>query len=123
MVTVLAILGVLAVLFVAAVLATREGPVLADAPRDAPDLGLSTGPIRAEDVSGVRFDLALRGYRMSEVDEVLDRLAAELRAREERIAALEAHLPEQAAPVRPPPSPVEEPGPAHPSPSLTESDR
>ncbi len=122
-VTVLAILGVLAVLFVAAVLATREGPELADAPRDAPDLALPVGPLSADDVAEVRFDLALRGYRMSEVDEVLDRLAAELRARDERIAALEAHLPEQAGPVRPTPSPVEEPRPSDPSPTLTESDR
>ena len=40
-VTVLALLGVAAVLFLAAVLSTREGPVLADAPPDAADLALT----------------------------------------------------------------------------------
>ncbi len=88
-VTVLALLGVVLVLFATAVLATREVPVLADALPDAADLALPPGPLRSEDVSSVRFDMALRGYRMSEVDEVLERLAADLRARDERIAALE----------------------------------
>ena len=123
MVTVLAILGVLAVLFVAAVLATREGPLLADAPRDAPDLVLPAGPLSAGDVAEVRFDLALRGYRMSEVDEVLDRLAAELRARDERIATLEAHLPAQAGPTRATPSLVKEPRAPDAPTTLTESER
>ena len=89
-VTVIALVGVVLVLFAAAVLSTREGPVLADAPRDVPDLGLPPSPLQPEDVTAVRFDMALRGYRMSEVDEVLERLAADLRARDERIAALEA---------------------------------
>lgn len=88
-VTVLALVGVVLVLFTAAVLATRGGPVLADAAPDAADLALPPGPLRPEDLSSVRFDMALRGYRMSEVDEVLERLAADLRARDERIAALE----------------------------------
>ena len=37
----------------------------------------------AEDLVGLHFDTALRGYRMDQVDEVLDRLG-------ERIAQLEA---------------------------------
>jgi len=88
-VTVLALIGVVLVLFAAAVLSTREGPVLADAPPDAVHLALPPGPLQPEDVTAVRFDMALRGYRMSEVDEVLQRLAGDLRARDERIAALE----------------------------------
>ena len=36
------------------------------------------GPLRAEDVRSVRFSLAFRGYRMSEVDALLDRLATQL---------------------------------------------
>ncbi|NYE95069.1 DivIVA domain-containing protein [Psychromicrobium silvestre] len=46
----------------------------------------------AEDVDRVRFSLGLRGYRMDQVDQVLDRLSYELDARDERIAALEAQL-------------------------------
>jgi DivIVA domain-containing protein len=76
--TVLAILGVLVVLFGAAVLATREGEVLRDAPPDAADLVLPAGSLRAEDVRQVRFGLAFRGYRMSEVDALLDRVATQL---------------------------------------------
>ena len=38
------------------------------------------GPLRAEDLRRVRFSLAFRGYRMSEVDALLDRLAGELEA-------------------------------------------
>ncbi len=88
-VTVLALIGVVLVLFAAAVLSTREGSVLADAPPDAVYPALPPGPLQPEDVTAVRFDMALRGYRMSEVDEVLQRLAGDLRARDERIAALE----------------------------------
>jgi DivIVA domain-containing protein len=46
----------------------------------------------AEDVDALRFSLALRGYRMDEVDLVLDRLRDELAARELRIAELEASM-------------------------------
>jgi DivIVA domain-containing protein len=50
-------------------------------------------------VERLRFSLAFRGYRMDEVDDVLDRLTAELRARDARIAEMEgSHAPEAAAP-------------------------
>ncbi len=82
MVTFLAVLGVLAVLFVAAVAATRNDVGLAQAPPDAADLALPDGRLRADDVRQVRFGLTLRGYRMSEVDAVLDRVAADLAERD-----------------------------------------
>ncbi len=88
MLTVLEVLAVLAVLFGAAVVATREGPILREAHRDAPDLNLPTGPLQPADVGEVRFAMALRGYRMREVDAVLSRLAAELASRDARIATL-----------------------------------
>jgi len=97
-VTVLALLGVAAVLFLAAVLSTRDGPVLSDAPPDAADLGLPEGPWRAEDVADVRFALAPRGYRMAEVDLVLERLAAELADRDRRLAELEGSAGQQSRP-------------------------
>ena len=130
-VTVLALLGVLAVLFVAAAVATREGEVLVPAPPDRADLALPVGrPVRGDDVDGLRFGMALRGYRMSEVDDVLDRVAEELRERDARLARLEAQLaasgdgqpaPDGAEPlpdveVRPgahPPAPVPFPEPVH----------
>ncbi len=90
--TVLAVLGVLAVLFVAAWVATRDGEVLVDAPPDRADLDLpGTGPLGADALERVRFGMALRGYRMAEVDDLLDRLATELRERDVRLAVLEGH--------------------------------
>lgn len=44
----------------------------------------------ARDVSQIRFSLGLRGYRMDQVDEVLDRLAAALEERDAVIAELRA---------------------------------
>jgi len=88
--TVLAALGVLIVIFVAAVVATREGGELGDAPGDVADVGLPGGPLQPEDVHAVRFGVTVRGYRMSEVDEVLERVARELADRDERIALLVA---------------------------------
>lgn len=45
--------------------------------------------IRAEAVASVRLPVALRGYRFAETDVLLDRLAEELRARDELIAELQ----------------------------------
>jgi DivIVA domain-containing protein len=49
---------------------------------------LPEGPLGAEDIRGARFGLALRGYAMAQVDELLDRLAAEVAERDARIAEL-----------------------------------
>ena len=102
MLTVLAVLGVLIVIFVAAVFATREGGELVDAPADLADVGLPGGPLQPEDVHAVRFGVTVRGYRMSEVDEVLERVARELADRDERIALLVAAA-ESGPTVTPPP--------------------
>jgi DivIVA domain-containing protein len=61
-----------------AVVAAGKGAPLADVYDDRPDAVVPAGgPLRAEDLRRVRFSIALRGYRMSEVDALLDRLAAE----------------------------------------------
>lgn len=88
----LGVLGVCLALFAAAVVAVREDEVLAPAERDRADLALPAGPVQAADLQRVRFAMTLRGYRMQEVDEVLDRLADELRVRDARLADLEARL-------------------------------
>lgn len=62
-----------------------------DHDRLAADLPLERQLDRA-DVDGLRFPMALRGYRMDEVDDVLDRLGAELAQRDQRIGELEAAL-------------------------------
>ena len=72
-----AILVVLVMGGVAALAAGRGAP-MSDAYDDRPDALVPKGvPLRADDVRRVRFSLAFRGYRMSEVDALLDRLAAE----------------------------------------------
>jgi DivIVA domain-containing protein len=73
-----AILVVLALGGIALVAAGRGAP-LAEVYDDRPDATVpGDGPLRAEDLRRVRFSLALRGYRMSEVDALLDRLAGQL---------------------------------------------
>ncbi|MFI9782362.1 DivIVA domain-containing protein [Kitasatospora sp. NPDC051984] len=47
-------------------------------------------PLSRTDVDDLRLPMALRGYRMDEVDDVLDRLGAELALRDAKIAELEA---------------------------------
>ncbi|MFI6152223.1 DivIVA domain-containing protein [Kitasatospora sp. NPDC051170] len=47
-------------------------------------------PLSKADVDELRIPMAVRGYRMDEVDDVLDRLGAELAYRDSRIAELEA---------------------------------
>ncbi|MEV6669451.1 DivIVA domain-containing protein [Streptomyces sp. NPDC051162] len=49
-------------------------------------------PTTRADVDAVRLPLAVRGYRMTETDDVLDRLGAELAERDARIAELERSL-------------------------------
>lgn len=78
-----AVLIVLAMAGVAMVASGRGGS-MAPAYDDRPDLALPEGrPLTAEDLRTVRFPLALRGYRMSDVDAVLARLATELEDRDD----------------------------------------
>lgn len=51
--------------------------------------------VSAHDVDAVRFGLGLRGYRMDQVDEVLDRLAGVIAERDAEIARLHLQLAEQ----------------------------
>ncbi len=39
---------------------------------------LPSAPLTSQDVQMIRLDTGLRGYRMAQVDEVIDRLAAEI---------------------------------------------
>jgi DivIVA domain-containing protein len=72
------------------------GPVAGGMPEAEPDriddpLPVDR-PVAPADVVAVRLPVAPRGYRMAEVDDVLDRLAAELAERDARIAELESVL-------------------------------
>ena len=73
-----AILVVLVMGGVAAVAAGRGTP-MSEAYDDRPDaLVPAAGALGAEDLRRVRFSLGFRGYRMSEVDALLDRIARQL---------------------------------------------
>jgi DivIVA domain-containing protein len=65
-----------------AVLAAGKGAPLAEVYDDRPDARVpASGPLHADDLRRIRFSVALRGYRMSEVDALLDRLAEDLESR------------------------------------------
>lgn len=49
---------------------------------------LPDAPLTDEDLAALAFDVTARGYRMSEVDAVVDRLRRELREKDEQIAVL-----------------------------------
>ncbi|KGH45439.1 cell division protein DivIVA [Modestobacter caceresii] len=53
----------------------------------------------ADDVRALRISVAVRGYRMTEVDWLLDQLASVLDDRDAEIAALRAQLPGVQCPV------------------------
>lgn len=62
---------------VAIVAAGRTG-ALPEEYADRPDLRVPASALTGADLRRIRFPLALRGYRMSEVDELLARLADQL---------------------------------------------
>jgi DivIVA domain-containing protein len=51
-----------------------------------------TRPLMENDVANVRFDLALRGYRMAQVDQALRRTAYDIGYKDELISVLEAEV-------------------------------
>jgi DivIVA domain-containing protein len=76
-----AVLIVLALGGIAMVAAGRGAP-LREVYDDRPDASVpASGQLAPDDLRRVRFSLAFRGYRMSEVDALLDRLATELESR------------------------------------------
>src|SRR5437879_2918319 len=85
------------VVVVAAVTLVVVGGGDAGGLRDAEPPGLhdplpQDRPLTRADVESVRLPVTVRGYRMDDVDDVLDRLGAELAERDARIAELEAAL-------------------------------
>ncbi|MCE3554153.1 DivIVA domain-containing protein [Pseudonocardia sp. RS11V-5] len=69
---------VAAVVFVLAALVFGRGEELAPLAPGATPTRLPADAVHGADVRDLRFQQALRGYRMGEVDWVLDRLAEEL---------------------------------------------
>lgn len=71
-----ALLGI-AVVVVAGLLAAGRLGEMPDVVAAKAPLDLPPGPLSAADIRAVRFGIVFRGYRMSEVDDLLDRIAAE----------------------------------------------
>ncbi|ORT49064.1 DivIVA domain-containing protein [Frankia sp. KB5] len=92
MVLVIEIVIVAAVVFAVAALAVGRFDRLAPAPPDGAPTGLPAGMVTAGDVARTRFGMALRGYRMAEVDAVLLRLADELAWRDDELARRDEEL-------------------------------
>ena len=85
----LEILAVAVVLFVAAAVAAGRGDRLAPAPPDGAEPVLPADRVAAANIEGLRFAVAVRGYRMDQVDAVLTRLAVELDRRDAELALLQ----------------------------------
>ena len=90
----LLLLAALAVLAAIAVVAAGAGGSMGTSTRDRSPRGeLPVDDVDRAAIERLRFSLAFRGYRMDEVDEVLDRLSRELDIRDSRIAELEGAQP------------------------------
>jgi DivIVA domain-containing protein len=74
----LVVVAVAAAVFGLAAAVFGRGEELAPLAPGATPTRLPVGEIEGDDVRGLRFQQAVRGYRMAEVDWVLERLADEL---------------------------------------------
>jgi DivIVA domain-containing protein len=86
------LLGVAVVVAVALLAVGRLGELPEVEPDRAPLALPDDRLVASEDVDNVRFAVGMRGYRMDEVDDVLDRLAADIAERDARIADLESRM-------------------------------
>jgi DivIVA domain-containing protein len=87
------LIALVAVVAAVALAVLGDGGALKDsAPDRIEDRLPPDRPLVRSDIDAVRLPVAVRGYRMLDVDEVLDRLGAELAERDARITDLEASL-------------------------------
>ncbi|MFI7076188.1 DivIVA domain-containing protein [Micromonospora sp. NPDC049903] len=85
--------AVAAVVFGVTVLVTGRDPGLVPVEADGRAVPLpGDRPLRESDVGEVRFDTALRGYRMAQVDQALRRAAYDIGYKTELIGVLEAEV-------------------------------
>ncbi|MEU1587259.1 DivIVA domain-containing protein [Micromonospora sp. NPDC005710] len=86
-------LTVAAVVFGVTVLVSGRDPGLVPVEPDSQAVALpGTRPLRESDVGAVRFDTALRGYRMDQVDQALRRAAYDIGYKSELIGVLESEV-------------------------------
>jgi DivIVA domain-containing protein len=100
---------VAAVVFLLSALVFGRGEELAPLPPGASPTRLPEQDVTSDDIRHLRFQQVVRGYKMTEVDWVLDRLATEVDELRARIAELEDGRPEP----EPEPEPESEHVPQH----------
>ncbi len=101
---------VAAAVYLVAALVFGRGEELAPMPPGATPTRLPARDLTGGDVRDLRFQQALRGYKCSEVDWALERLAAEVDALRARVAVMEdagAPAPRDAVTGRGDPSPTD----------------
>lgn len=103
---------VVVVLGVVAAVAAGAGGTMPEAFDDRIDSRVPREPLVEADVVAVRFPLALRGYRMEEVDRLLDILGAQLSEQQATIDELRA----AAAPADTPEAHPDDKSPRHQAP-------
>jgi DivIVA domain-containing protein len=88
---------VAAVVFLLASVLFGRGEELPPLPPGASPTRLPAEDVTSRDLKDVRFQLVLRGYKMSEVDWVLERLGAQIDDLRAQVADLEQQLAERTA--------------------------
>ena len=118
---VLEVLVAVAVLAAVALAAAGRFDGLADEVPDDPDIGLPPGrPLRSTDVPRLRFRLAIRGYRMSDVDAAMAAVQEALQMSETQATSpTEPPPPAPHPPFQPEPLPPAPPPPPSPEPVPT----
>ena len=96
--------GVVVICFVVALVLGLAGGGMGRTGASLSHEPLPDEPIRDSDFDDLVFDVAARGYRMSQVDGVVDRLRRELREKDEEIAVLRGEVAEAVEPAPEPTS-------------------
>ncbi|NIJ13980.1 DivIVA domain-containing protein [Saccharomonospora amisosensis] len=91
----LVMLLVAAVVFLVAAVVFGRGEELAPLAPGSSPTRLPAQDITGDDIRSVKFQLVLRGYKMAEVDWVLNRLGVELDDLRAKVVELEAELAER----------------------------
>lgn len=84
----IAVVAVAALGVAAMAAAGGMGQMSKDPVQDTYRQALPDRPLTAADIEQLRFGVALRGYAMGQVDDLLDRLSSEIATRDARIAEL-----------------------------------
>ena len=85
-------IAVLLIGLTAAAVMGRIGGFMAPPTSSQAFSGLPAGSVASDQIGALRFDRGLRGYRMDQVDEVLDALGARLRELETEVASTPAEV-------------------------------